>query len=150
FHVARAGWLRWYDQVPERKGRSRVLALRVRLGDGSGFDLNEAGQQKLLEVHIVTDPSQLQTNDYLSSDPLAEPFTPSVLAGILRQSRHQGKTVLRDQSKIAGIGNAYSDEILHAARMSPFAGSATLSEEQVGVLHGAIREVLRAAIMEVA
>jgi len=150
FHLARAGWLRWHEHVPERMGRSRVLALRVRLGDGSGFDLTEAGTHKRLAVHIVTDPRQVEAIASLGPDPLADSFTPSTLAGVLRQSRHQVKTVLRDQSKIAGIGNAYSDEILHAARMSPFAGSATLSTEQVGVLHGAIREVLLAAITEVA
>lgn len=150
FHLARAGWLRWYEQVPERAGRSRVLAVRVRLDDGSGFDLTEAGTHKRLAVHIVADPLQVEAIASLGPDPLAESFTPAVLDDILGQSRHQVKTVLRDQSKIAGIGNAYSDEILHAARMSPFAGSATMTEDQVRVLHQAMGEVLQTAITEAA
>ena len=56
------------------------------------------------------------------------------------------KGLLRDQSVLAGVGNAYSDEVLHVAKISPFAVSAKLDEEQVGRLYDALRGTLRDAI----
>ncbi|HIZ37399.1 MAG TPA: Fpg/Nei family DNA glycosylase [Candidatus Ruania gallistercoris] len=150
FHLARAGWLRWYEELPKtqlRPGRSPI-ALRIGFEDGSGFDLTEAGTKKKLAAYLVTDPEQVPMLSTLGPDPLAETFTVATLAQILSARRTQLKGVLRDQSVIAGIGNAYSDEILHAARMSPFTISATLDEGAVQVLHEAITTVLRRAVEE--
>lgn len=147
-HLSRAGWLRWYEQAPMtpvRPGKS-PLALRVRLDDGSGFDVTEAGTRKRLAVHVVTDPAQIEMVASLGVDPLGADFTVERLATLLAGRNQQLKGLLRDQRQIAGIGNAYSDEILHAARMSPFALSRSLGPDQVTRLHAVIGEVLAHAL----
>ena len=146
FHLARAGWLRWYDEVPRtavRPGRSPI-ALRVRLDDGAGFDLTEAGTRKRLAVHVVPRPEAVEAIATLGVEP-AE-LTVDRLGELLAARNQQVKGLLRDQSVIAGIGNAYSDEILHAARISPFALTRSFDEETVARLHRAIEEVLRSAV----
>ncbi|MFD8996720.1 Fpg/Nei family DNA glycosylase [Streptomyces abikoensis] len=148
FHLARAGWLRWHDTLPAtppRPGKG-PLALRVRLADGAGFDLTEAGTHKRLAVYCVHAPEDVPGVARLGPDPLAPGFTPDVLAGLLRGERRQIKGVLRDQSVIAGIGNAYSDEILHAARMSPFKLAASLTDDERATLYEALETTLREAV----
>ncbi len=148
FHLAKAGWLRWYDATPAtlvRPGKSPI-ALRVRLSDGSGFDLTEAGTRKSLAVYVVRDPMLVPGIARLGSDPLDASFTLEALVGILSGRRTQIKGVLRDQGIIAGVGNAYSDEILHVAGLSPYALAASLTDEQVGRLYTALRETLAGAV----
>ncbi|MHA7958469.1 Fpg/Nei family DNA glycosylase [Streptomyces sp. L500] len=148
FHLARAGWLRWHASLPAtppRPGKG-PLALRVRLADGAGFDLTEAGTHKRLAVYCVHAPEDVPGVARLGPDPLAPGFTPDVLAGLLRGERRQIKGVLRDQSVIAGIGNAYSDEILHAARMSPFKLAASLTDDERATLYEALETTLREAV----
>ena len=148
-HLARAGWLQWKDALPAappRPGGKNPLALRVHLADGGGFDLTEAGTQKRLAVYVVRAPAEVPGIARLGPDPLADAFTVETLAGLLRGGRQQIKGVLRDQSVLAGIGNAYSDEVLHAARLSPFKLAANLSVDEVATLHAAIRATLSAAI----
>jgi len=153
FHLARAGWLRWSDALsatPVRPGKS-PLALRVRLADpdvdGSpGFDLTEAGTQKRLAVYVVRDPQAVPGIASLGPDPLAPEFDLAALAAILGGARQQVKGLLRDQSVLAGVGNAYSDEVLHAAKLSPFAIAAKLTDAQVDALYRSLREVLTGAI----
>lgn len=147
-HLARAGWLRWYERLPAtviKPGRTPI-ALRIALSDGSGFDLTEAGTKKSLSISVVRDPRDVPGVARLGPDPLADDFTETVFAALLAGRRTQIKGVLRDQSVIAGIGNAYSDEILHAARMSPYALAATLSPAQVSTLYTALRETLAEAV----
>ena len=147
-HLARAGWLRWRDELPEtppRPGKG-PLAFRLRFADGAGFDLTEAGTRKRLAVYLVTELNQIPGVAALGPEPLDPAFTPEVLAGILAGRRTQIKGVLRDQKLIAGIGNAYSDEVLHAAKMSPFRLASSLSPEEVAGLHAVILETLRDAI----
>ncbi|WNB84910.1 DNA-formamidopyrimidine glycosylase family protein [Cellulomonas sp. ATA003] len=147
-HLARAGWLRWFDRVPAtavRPGRSPI-ALRVRLADGAGFDLTEAGTRKRLAVHVVTDPGSIPAVATLGVEPLSDEFTAERFAALLASRNKQVKGVLRDQGTIAGIGNAYSDEILHAARTSPFALTRSFDTVAAGVLHAAILRVLREAV----
>lgn len=148
-HLALAGWLRWVDELPAappRPGRG-PLALRVRLDDGSGFELTEAGTQKRLAVHVVTDPLQVERIAALGPDPTGDSFTIEALRAVLAAAGHARiKGVLRDQRCLAGIGNAYSDEILHAARMSPFKAVDTLSPEETDGLYTAIRAVLADAV----
>ncbi len=150
FHLARAGWLIWRDPMPDavpRPGKG-PLSLRVVLDDGAGFDLTEAGTQRKLAVHVVTDPRQIERVRTLGPDPLSPDFTPEVLGGILDASgRAQLKGVLRDQRVIAGIGNAYSDEILHAARLSPYQPASALDPQRRAVLFDAIRSCLTEAIV---
>ena len=147
-HLARAGWLRWRDDLPEappRPGRG-PLAFRLRFADGAGFDLTEAGTRKRLAVYLVTDPLEVPGIAALGPDPLDPAFTADVLAGLLRGRRTQIKGVLRDQKIIAGIGNAYSDEVLHAARMSPYRLAASLDADEVAQLHAVIISTLQDAI----
>ncbi|MBO0832492.1 MAG: Fpg/Nei family DNA glycosylase [Actinobacteria bacterium] len=147
-HLARAGWLRWRDTLPEappRPGKG-PLALRLRFADGSGFDLTEAGTHKRLAVYLVTDPQQVPGIASLGPEPLDPGFTAEVLGSILAGRRTQIKGVLRDQKLIAGIGNAYSDEVLHAAKMSPFRLASSLTPDEVAELHGVILGTLRDAI----
>ena len=146
-HLARAGWLRWRADAPKPSiKRGGPLAARFVLEDGSGFDLTEAGTKKSLAIHVVRDPQQIERVATLGPDPLAPEFTEERLAGILSSAgRSQIKGVLRDQRQIAGIGNAYSDEILHVAKMSPFK-PATMPSEDVHVLYDAIQSTLRDAV----
>jgi formamidopyrimidine-DNA glycosylase len=147
-HLARAGWLQWRESlptVPPRPGRG-PLALRVHLDDGGGFDLTEAGTQKRLAVYVVRHPTDVPGIVRLGVDPLDPAFTPEALAGLLSGLRQQIKGVLTDQTVIAGIGNAYSDEILHAARLSPFKLATNLSDEERMRLYEAIGATLRQAV----
>jgi len=149
-HLARAGWLRWKESqpaVPPRPGGKNPLALRLHLDDGSGFDLTEAGTKKGLAVYVVRTPEEVPGIARLGPEPLAPEFTADVLAGILQSAgRAQIKGVLRDQSVVAGIGNAYSDEVLHVARLSPFKPASGLTSEEVLRLHTAIEETLEDAV----
>ena len=148
FHLARAGWLRWRDNLPEappRPGKS-PLGFRLRFTDGTGFDLTEAGTKKRLAVYLVTDPAEVPGVAALGPDPMADTFTVAALAGMLAGRRTQIKGVLRDQKIIAGIGNAYSDEVLHAAKMSPFRLASSLTEDEVAGLHAAITATLGEAV----
>lgn len=148
-HLARGGWLRWSEKLPAappRPGRGPI-ALRVRLANGSGFDLTEAGTRKRLAVYVVRDPADVPGIARLGIDPLSDEFTVARLRSILDAAgRSQVKGVLRDQSVVAGIGNAYSDEVLHVARLSPFHPSTTLTDEEVATLHEAIVGTLRDAV----
>ncbi|MEV6247646.1 DNA-formamidopyrimidine glycosylase family protein [Streptomyces sp. NPDC051742] len=148
FHLARAGWLRWQDPLPSgppRPGKG-PLALRTALTGGDGFDLTEAGTTKRLAVHLVHDPQEVPGVARLGPDPLAEDFGPDEFAALLAGERRQIKGALRDQSLIAGIGNAYSDEILHAARMSPFKPVQNLTPEETAALYTAMRTTLHEAV----
>ncbi len=147
-HLARAGWLQWKDALPAappRPGKG-PLALRVHLDDGSGFDLTEAGTQKRLAVYVVTDPAQVPGIARLGVEPLSPEFTPELLAGLLAGVRGQVKGVLTDQSVIAGVGNAYSDEVLWEMRMSPFKPASSLTPDDVERLHAVLVDTLRTAV----
>ncbi|QIZ97090.1 Fpg/Nei family DNA glycosylase [Leifsonia sp. PS1209] len=148
-HLARAGWVRWRDAPPPppsgRPGKG-PLAARLVLDDGTGLDITEAGTKKSLSISVVHDPADVPGVANLGPDPLAPEFTEEVFAGILAGAgRAQIKGVLRSQSIIAGIGNAYSDEILHTARMSPFK-PASMSPEEVSRLYAAMQSTLRDAL----
>ncbi|MFD3694939.1 Fpg/Nei family DNA glycosylase [Streptomyces sp. NPDC058646] len=147
-HLARAGWLRWQDTLPAQPPRpgKGPLALRVALEGGGGFDLTEAGTQKRLAVYVVHDPQEVPGIARLGPDPLAAGFDRDAFAGLLEGEKRQIKGVLRDQSVIAGIGNAYSDEILHRARVSPFKLAASFDEEQVTLLYEAVQDTLHEAV----
>ncbi|MGW5667961.1 Fpg/Nei family DNA glycosylase [Micromonospora sp. NPDC003776] len=146
-HLARAGWLHYREAFPSttplRPGKGPV-ALRVRLDDGSGFDLTEAGTQKKLAAYLVTDPAQVPGVAKLGPDALGADL--ATFAERIRSRRGQVKGVLTDQAVLAGVGNAYSDEILHAAKLSPFAITDRLSDDQLAALHAATRTVLGDAV----
>jgi len=153
-HLARAGWLHWRDQLPAAPVRPGKTPIAFRVGfvddDGvaaGGFDLTEAGTQKRLAVYVTREPAALEGIARLGPEPLDDAFTVDALARILADAGgKQLKGVLRDQSTIAGIGNAYSDDILHAARLSPFKPASNLSSADVATLHQAIHDVLSDAV----
>ena len=149
-HLARAGWVRWRDEVPAlppRPGGKSPLAARVVLDNGAGLDITEAGTKKSLAVYVVRSPQDVEGIARLGPDPLADDFTEEKLQEILAAAgRAQIKGVLRYQSTIAGIGNAYSDELLHAAKMSPFKPASSLDADDVSTLYRAIRSVLGDAV----
>lgn len=148
FHLARAGWLHWRREMPDKLVRpgKGPMALRVHLSNGQGFDLTEAGTQKHLAVHVVTDPRDVAMIASLGPDPMAESFTADDFHAVLTAAgRSQLKGVLKDQRLLAGIGNAYSDEILHVARLSPFHPCSSLTREQRDALLTTIRAVLTEA-----
>jgi formamidopyrimidine-DNA glycosylase len=151
-HLSRAGWLRWSDKLaaaPLRPGKGPI-ALRVHLGDSStpsaapGFDLTEAGTQKRLAVWLVDDPAKVPGIAALGPDALS--VSPDDLAGVLSGQSGRIKTVITDQKVIAGIGNAYSDEILHVAKLSPFATASNLTDAQLAALHDAMISVVTDAV----
>jgi formamidopyrimidine-DNA glycosylase len=151
-HLSRAGWLRWSDKLspaPLKPGKGPI-ALRVHLADPAqpdaapGFDLTEAGTQKRLAVWLVDDPLKIPQIASLGPDALS--LGPDDLAAVLKGNGARIKTVITDQKVIAGIGNAYSDEILHVAKLSPFATAGKLTAAQLGSLHNAMISVLTDAV----
>jgi formamidopyrimidine-DNA glycosylase len=148
-HLARAGWLRWADTLsaaPPKPGRG-PLAFRVHLGppgQGPGFDLTEAGTKKGLAVWIVADPAEVPGIAALGPDALA--LTRDEFVTVLSGHTERLKNALTTQKIIAGIGNAYSDEILHMAKLSPFATAGKLDDDQIDRLYEAMREILTSAV----
>ena len=152
WHLSRAGWVQWREEmltsnVNPGKG---PLALRMNFvsddGEPTGrIDITEAGTKKRLAIYVVADPGLVPGIARLGPDALTmtQPEFASILAAA---GRSQIKGALRDQSTIAGIGNAYSDEILHAARVSPFHPCSTFSDDEVTLLYNRIRATLTAAI----
>jgi formamidopyrimidine-DNA glycosylase len=149
-HLARAGWLRWREELPSAPagpGRG-PLALRVHLDDGSGFELTEQGTKKKLAVYVVHDVGQIPGVARLGPEPLDPAFTDEVFSAIIDEhARTQLKGLLRDQSVIAGVGNAYSDEILHVARTSPFKLAGTLTPDERAALRAAMVSTLEDAVV---
>jgi formamidopyrimidine-DNA glycosylase len=145
-HFARAGWLHWrtgLPPAPPRPGKG-PLAMRVHLDDGNGFDLTEQGTRKSLSVYLVRSPSEVPGVARLGPDALD--VDREQLAAILKNKAGQLKGAITDQTLIAGIGNAYSDEILHAARLSPFKMANRLDDDELVRLHDAIRLTLTDAL----
>ena len=133
-HLSRAGWIHWRSGrlATLRPGRGPVaLRLTWRSDEGDTvLDITEAGTQKRLAVYLVRDIDEVPGIGRLGPDALSvsEEQLTDILAG---EGKRQLKTLLREQGVIAGIGNAYSDEILHAARLSPYAPADSLTPAQV-------------------
>ena len=147
-HLARGGWVQWREQLtPSRAKPGRgPLALRVGVEGGAGFDVTEQGTEKRLAVWVVRDVREVDGVARLGPDPLDPGFGPAQLAEALAGRPGNLKTVLTDQSVVAGVGNAYSDEALHAARMSPYKPAGKLTDDEVALLHEALVGVLRDAV----
>ena len=145
-HLARAGWLHWRSNLPPAppKPGKGPLAVRVHLEDGEGFDLTEAGTRKSLAVYLVRSPAEVPGIDRLGPDALE--VDREQFAAIMNSRSGQVKGALTDQTLIAGIGNAYSDEILHAARLSPFKMADRLSDDELVRLYDAMRATLTDAL----
>ena len=139
-HLMSAGRL----LVGERRPRSAVLS--VRFQSGIELVMTETGSKRRAGAWLLAaEPLGVELAG-LGPEPLDPSFTPAALRQALGDRPHQLHAFLRDQRAIAGIGRAFANEILHAARLSPFARSTTLSAEQVARLHGAITGVLSEAV----
>jgi formamidopyrimidine-DNA glycosylase len=147
-HLARAGWLHWRDPVPPARPKpgKGPLALRVGLSTGAGFDLTEQGTEKRLAIWVVAEPDAVEGVARLGPDPLSDGFDLPCLRSVLTAAPGQLKTVLADQSVLAGVGNAYSDEILWAAKLSPFKAASKLTDDEVQRLYSALTGTLRSAV----
>jgi formamidopyrimidine-DNA glycosylase len=145
-HLARAGWLHWRTGLPTAppKPGKGPLALRVHLDDGNGFDLTEQGTRKGLAVYVVRTPGEVPGIARLGPDALQ--VDREQFAALMGGRSGQLKGALTDQTLIAGIGNAYSDEILHAARLSPFKSADKLKDDELVRLFDAMRQTLTEAL----
>ncbi|KQS71922.1 Fpg/Nei family DNA glycosylase [Modestobacter sp. Leaf380] len=145
-HLARAGWLHWRAELPTAppKPGKGPLALRVHLDDGAGFDLTEQGTRKGLAVYVVRSPAEVPGIARLGPDALAVDV--EAFGALMAGRKGQLKGALTDQTLLSGIGNAYSDEILHVARLSPFKSADKLTDEEVLRLYDAVRTTLSAAL----
>ena len=148
-HLARGGWIKWHDELAggrAKPGRG-PLALRVRFESGAGFDVTEMGTEKRLAVYVVRNPADIEFVATLGPDPLDPSFGVDTLRKLLHDQKGQLKKVLTDQSVIAGVGNAYSDEALFVAQLSPFKTASNLSDGELERLFAALREVLEDAVV---
>jgi formamidopyrimidine-DNA glycosylase len=148
-HLSRAGWLRWHDTAsaaPPKPTGKGPIALRMHLDavGGPGFDLTEAGTQKRLAVYVVTDPGEVPGIARLGPDALS--LSRDELAELLNGRTERIKNLITDQSVIAGVGNAYSDEILHVAKLSPYAVAGRLDAAKLDALHEALHTTLSDAV----
>lgn len=147
-HLARAGWIRWRDELPAtpaRPGRGS-LALRLGVVDDGGLEATEAGTEKRLALWVVRSPSDVEPVSRLGVDPLDPGISPKALEVALSSRKGTLKNALTDQSLLAGIGNAYSDEIMHAARLSPFRPATKLTPDEVARLCQSVTDVLSQAV----
>ena len=147
-HLARGGWVRWVETPSPGRPRpgKGPLALRVRVSVGAALDFTEAGTKKRLAAYVATDPTSVPGVARLGIDPLDPGFTEAVFSALLSGAKGQIKGVLTDQELIAGVGNAYSDEALHRARLSPFKNSARLSAPETSALYQGLTGVLNEAL----
>ena len=146
-HLSRAGWVRWRERASDARLAPRgPLAARLRFEDGAALDITEMGTEKRLALHVVRDPAEVVGVSRLGMDALDERLDLDRLRELLRARPGTLKVALSDQSLIAGVGNAYSDEILHAARLSPFARGDGLDDAALARLLVGLRETLGSAL----
>jgi formamidopyrimidine-DNA glycosylase len=148
-HLARGGWVHWWDvppRAPVRLGGRGPLALRLALQGGHGFDVTEMGTEKRLALWVTADPAEIEGVATLGPEPLDPAFDRTRLAELLSGEKGTLKSALSRQSLVAGIGNAYSDEILHAAHLSPFKPAGSVDDAELDRLFDALRAVLGEAV----
>jgi formamidopyrimidine-DNA glycosylase len=143
-HLARGGWVKWRDSLGPSAARPKKgpLALRVGVDGGAGFEITEMGTEKRLAVWVVKDPMEIEHVATLGPEVLDDDLDAAALGALLTAHKGQIKGVLTDQRVLAGVGNAYSDEALHVAKLSPFRQSDKLTADEVARLHAALRAVM--------
>ena len=145
----RAGWARWSDgpEAPDADGSDAppVIA-RILFDDSAEIAVTDAGDWLSLGLSVVDDAAAVPAIAKLGPDPLSDAFTPEVLDHIVVGRRKRLKALLQEQESLAGIGNAYSDEILFVARLSPLVQAVALDEGERAALYAAVRDVLGTAV----
>lgn len=143
--LGRHGWVRWTEAGETPAAGPPALA-SLAFADGALMELTDAGSWVSLGVSIVSDPAEVPAIAKLGPDPADPAFSRARFAAALGGRRKQIKAILQEQESLAGIGNAYSDEALHAARLSPIAHAATLSASEIDRLYDATTSTIRDAI----
>ncbi len=128
---------------------TKASGLVISFADGEDLRLIENGPIKLVKVYMVTDPMEVEEIAHAGIEPLSPEFTVEALTKMVKGRRRQAKKLITDQRMIAGIGSAYADEILFAAKISPIRYVSTLSDEEIARLHTAIVSVIESAIKEI-
>ena len=147
--LGRHGWMRWAgaDAAPPAGDDPPPPTLAVfEFDDGTTLEATDAGDWVSLGLSVVDDPTEVAAIAKLGPDPADAEFTRADFDAAVVGRRKQIKAILQEQESLAGIGNAYSDEILHAAKVSPIAHAAALDAaaldrvyaETIGVVRGAI------------
>jgi formamidopyrimidine-DNA glycosylase len=136
-HLMIAGRLHWKEPGAKLPGRVGLAAFDF---PGGTLTLTEAGTKRRAALHLVRGEASLAALDRGGVEPLAA--TGEVFAAALRAENHTLKRALTDPRLFAGIGNAYSDEILHRARLSPVKLTSRLADDEVTALHAATVAVL--------
>ncbi len=145
-HLSRAGWIRWAETPTTRKPSMRgPIVAELRFEDGT-LDITEQGHEKRLAMWLVRDLDEVPGIADLGPDALDPQLDQETFQRLIRSRPGTIKRVLSDQHVIAGIGNAYSDEILHAAGVSPFTRIAKLDATQVSALFESMRAILGGAM----
>ena len=143
-HLMIAGRLKWL--APDAKGPGRITLARFDF-PGGRLVLTEAGTKRRASLHVVRGREALRAFDRGGLEPL-EISLPE-FAARLQLENHTVKRALTDPRLFSGIGNAYSDEILHAARLSPLTLTRKLSDDQIARLFEAVRTTLEAWIVRI-
>lgn len=135
-----------------RRGERDEGSLCLAFGLADGTELRYVDERHMGKVYLVPagDRRAVPGFEAVGVEPLSPAFTRVRLAGLLRGRRDQVRAFLVDKSAVAAIGNAYADEILWAARLHPKTACRGLTDEDIDRLHGAIGQVLREAVAEVA
>jgi len=136
-HLMIAGRLQWRPPQPKLGGRQNLAAFDFAHGS---LTLTEAGSQRRASLHVVRGEEGLRGLDPGGIDVLDADL--AAFGAALTFENHTLKRALTDPRTFSGIGNAYSDEILHAARLSPIAQTRKLTQEEIARLHAATRETL--------
>ncbi len=146
-HLKRDGRL---AVVPSKQHATKDVALILQLDGGEDLRLIELGPKKRAGLYVrrAEEVEQTEPVGGLGGEPLEAAFTPAAFAAMLGQAKMQLKRFLGTQRYLAGIGNAYGDEILWEARLSPFAPTQSLKAEERSRLYAAIRDVLPRSIAE--
>ena len=145
-HLMLAGRLVWCAGDTKL---TKATGFAVSFEDGEDLRVIENGTKRRVRVHVVRDPMDVDHVASLGIEPLSDAFTADILMAGLAGLRRQLKKAITNQAFIAGIGSAYADEALFAAKLSPIRYASTLSPDEIERLHDAIRETLASALVEI-
>ncbi len=136
-HLMIAGRLKWETATPRPGGKSLLALFSF---DTGTLVMTEAGSKRRASIHLVAGRASLDDFDRGGIDPISS--SPAAFAAAVRAENHTLKRTLTDPRIFSGIGNAYSDEILHRARLSPLRLTSRLADEELARLRDAARAVL--------
>jgi len=143
----RAGWATWDESAPnDDPAPVAAVIARVTFEHGT-LGITDVGEWLSVQMHVVNAADEVPSVAKLGSDAASPAYSREMLSEALGRRRKQLKALLQEQETLAGIGNAYSDEILFAARLRPTAHAAALSEDDVTRLHHALHDTLTAAVL---